>query len=275
MKTLKTVLLAAALLGLGLAGRAVLHTKRGGEPWRAGLGGNGFAVVELFTSEGCSSCPPADALIAQVQQEDKDMPVYILAFHVDYWDRLGWKDAFSDMAYSDRQRRYAAWLNLSSIYTPQVVVNGRQEFVGSESGALHAAIQKGLEQQGNVQLTLSGLKLDGGRLDWQCRAEGPGARANVSVVVAIVERSAVTKVRAGENSGRTLSHVQIVRQVGMGSLDAKGNSAGKLDWPAGMAPGEGEVIAFLQDQDNGKIIAATKLQPGQSFALVSGEGKRP
>src|SRR5271155_1276675 len=73
--------------------------------------GNGFAVVELFTSEGCSSCPPADDLIARVQQEDKDLPVYILAFHVDYWNRLGWKDAFSDAAYSDRQRRYAAWLN--------------------------------------------------------------------------------------------------------------------------------------------------------------------
>jgi hypothetical protein len=275
MKKLKTVLLATALLGLGLAGRAVLHRKSGGEPWRAGLSGNGFAVVELFTSEGCSSCPPADALIAQVQQEDKDLPVYILAFHVDYWNRLGWKDAFSDAAYSDRQRRYAAWLNLSSIYTPQVVVNGRQEFVGSESGALHAAIQSGLEQQGNVQLALTGLKLDGGRLDWQCRAEGlGGGRSHVGVVVALVERSAVTAVKAGENSGRTLSHVQIVRQFGMGSLDGKGNGEGKFDWPAGIVPGEGEVIAFLQDQDNGMIIAATKSQPGQSFA-VSGEGKRP
>jgi hypothetical protein len=275
MKTLKTVLLAAALLGLGFAGRAVLHSKHGGQPWRAGSSGNGFAVVELFTSEGCSSCPPADALIARVQQESKDLPVYILAFHVDYWDRLGWKDAFSDMAYSDRQRRYAAWLNLSSIYTPQVVVNGRKEFVGSEAGALHAAIQSGLEQQGNVQLTLSGLKLDGGRLDWQCRVQGPGTSAHVSVVVAIVERTAVTKVRAGENSGRTLSHVQIVRQLGMAPVDVKGNSAGKLDWPTGIVPGEGEVIAFLQDQDNGKIIAATRSQPGQSFAVVSGEGRRP
>jgi hypothetical protein len=260
MKTLKTVLLAAVLLGLGLAGRAVLHTKKVSEPWRAGLSGNGFAVVELFTSEGCSSCPPADALIAQVQQEDKNLPVYILAFHVDYWNRLGWKDAFSDAAYSDRQRQYATWLNLSSIYTPQVVVNGRQEFVGSESGALHAAIQSGLEQQGNVQLTLTGLKLDAGRLDWQCRTEGLVPNARVSVVVAIVERSATTAVKAGENNGRTLSHVQIVRQLGMGALDGKGNAEGKVEWPAGIAPGEGEVIAFLQDQDNGKIIAATKAQ---------------
>ena len=258
MKTIKAVLLAVALLGLGIAGRAVLHTKKVGEPWRAGLSGNGFAVVELFTSEGCSSCPPADALIAQVQQEDKDLPVYILAFHVDYWNRLGWKDAFSDAAYSDRQRQYAAWLNLSSVYTPQVVVNGRQEFVGSESGALHTAIQSGLEQQGTVQLALTGLKLAGGRLDWQCRAEGLSGSSHVGVVVALVERSAVTAVKAGENSGRTLSHVQIVRQLGMGSLDGKGDGAGKLEWPAEIVPGEGEVIAFLQDRDNGKIIAATR-----------------
>ncbi len=258
MKTLKTAFVAAALLALGLAGRAVLHTKNGEKPSPAGLSGNGFAVVELFTSEGCSSCPPADALIAQVQQEDKDLPVYMLAFHVDYWDRLGWKDAFSDATYSDRQRRYAAWLNLSSVYTPQVIVNGQQEFVGSESGALRAAIRSGLDQQANVQLALTGLKMDGGRLDWQCRAEGLGMHAHVAVVVALVEHSAVTAVKAGENRGRTLAHVQIVRQCRTVSLDSKGNGGGILDWPAGVVPGQAEIIAFLQDQDNGKIIAATK-----------------
>lgn len=258
MNPLKILFLAAVLLGPGMGSRAVLHAKNGGGPLQAGLSGNGFAVVELFTSEGCSSCPPADALIAQVQREDKDLPVYILAFHVDYWDRLGWKDAFSDAAYSDRQRRYAAWLNLSSIYTPQVVVNGQQEFVGSESGALHAAIRRGLDQQGNVRLALTGLKLDGGRLAWQCRAEGLDTHEHVAVVVALVAHSAVTAVKAGENRGRTLAHVQIVRQFGMGSLDGKGSGAGVLDCPEGKVPGEGEVIAFLQDQDNGKIIAATR-----------------
>jgi hypothetical protein len=260
MKALKTVFLAAALLGLGLAGKAVLHTKRGGEPWRAGLSGNGFAVVELFTSEGCSSCPPADELVARVQQEDKGLPVYILAFHVDYWDRLGWKDAFSDKAYSDRQRQYADWLRLSSIYTPQVVVNGRQEFVGSESDALHAAIQNGLQQQGDVQLMLSGLKLNNGKLDWQCQADGVGEHAHVSLLVALVERSAVTKVRAGENIGKTLSHVQVVRAYSTTSLDGNANSLGKLDWPEGVVPDQAEVIAFLQDQGDGKILAATRSQ---------------
>src|ERR1700712_5296387 len=92
-------------------------------------GDKGFAVIELFTSEGCSSCPPADAVIAKVEKESADKPIYILAFHVDYWNRLGWKDVFSSAAYSARQNQYAQWLNLSSVYTPQVVVNGRTEFV--------------------------------------------------------------------------------------------------------------------------------------------------
>src|ERR1700744_6104626 len=98
--------------------------------------GKGFAVIELFTSEGCSSCPPADALVARVQKESNDKPVYILAFHVDYWNRLGWKDVFSSAEYSERQNQYARWLKLSSVYTPQIVVNGRTEFVGSEEANL-------------------------------------------------------------------------------------------------------------------------------------------
>src|ERR1700749_4412386 len=140
---LKIMITAAALLGLTIAGSAVLR-HNSGEPWR--LGTKGFAVVELFTSEGCSSCPDADALIARVQQQDKDLPVYVLAYHVDYWNRLGWKDAFSDAAYTDRQKRYASWLKLTSIYTPQVVVNWQTQFVGSEGVTLANSIKTALQQ---------------------------------------------------------------------------------------------------------------------------------
>src|SRR6187402_1594915 len=93
---------------------------------------NGFAVVELYTSEGCSSCPPADELVSKIQKESNGQPVYILAFHVDYWNRLGWKDVFGDAAYSKRQNDYAQYLKLPSVYTPQIVVNGKKEFVGSQ-----------------------------------------------------------------------------------------------------------------------------------------------
>src|SRR5476651_2422634 len=98
-----------------------------------------FAVVELFTSEGCSSCPPADEAIAKLQKESNGKPVYILAFHVDYWNRLGWKDVFSNADYSERQNEYAKYLRLESVYTPQVVVNGKKEFVGSEESTLQSS----------------------------------------------------------------------------------------------------------------------------------------
>jgi hypothetical protein len=260
---MKRVIIAVGLLGLTLAGSAVLRRDHRSEPWRAGMSGSGFAVVELFTSEGCSSCPPADELIAKVQQEDKDLPVYVLAFHVDYWDRLGWKDVFSDAAYTDRQKRYASWLKLSTIYTPQVVVNGQTECVGSQAVVLYMAIKNALQQSGDVQLLLSGLRLNGKRLEWTCNTQGgtpaqTGGGKNLQLMVAVVETSAVTRVRGGENSGKTLSHVQIVRGLGQSPVDAKGQSTGYLDWPARVKPTDGEVIAFLQDQDSGQIIAATR-----------------
>ena len=125
------------------------------------VAGKGFAVIELFTSEGCSSCPPADALVARVQKESANEPVYILAFHVDYWNRLGWKDVFSSSEYSDRQNQYAMWLKLSSVYTPQAIVNGRTEFVGSEEGTLRNAIKTGLcKEAAKTELTLSNIKTD-------------------------------------------------------------------------------------------------------------------
>jgi hypothetical protein len=258
---LKIVITAAALLGLTIAGSAVLR-HNDSAPWQAGL--KGFAVVELFTSEGCSSCPPADALIARVQQQDKDLPVYVLAYHVDYWDRLGWRDAFSNAAYTERQRQYASWLKIESIYTPQVVVNGQTEFVGSEAGTLERSIKDALQQSDDLQLSLSSLQLNGGRLDWTCKTEGEAVtRHDYSLVVAVVQRMATTQVKRGENGGRTLSHVQIVRELSVSALDAKGQGAGQLAWPAGVAPQEGEVIAFLQNSANGRIVAATRRTIGQ------------
>ena len=249
----KRVLLTAGLTGIICAASFWACKGLGQQPEK------GFAVVELFTSEGCSSCPPADALVAEVQKEDKDLPVYILAYHVDYWDRLGWKDAFSDAAYSDRQRQYASWLKLSSLYTPQIVVNGRTEFVGSQAGSLTKAIHSGLRQQAKTGLALSGLRIEGKRLDWQCGIAGAmGGRGHLSLAVALVQRSAVTQVKAGENGGKTLSHVQIVRSFQTVQLDDKGNTSGQLDLPSGVDPADAEIIVFLQDQDNGNILAATR-----------------
>jgi hypothetical protein len=233
--------------------------------------GPGFAVVELFTSEGCSSCPPADDLVARVQKEEKDQPVYLLAFHVDYWDRLGWKDVFSSAAYTDRQRQYARWLKVESVYTPQIVVNGKKEFVGSEASTLRSAIDKDLQGQAvpvppsngngklynnNPKLSISNLKKEGNKLEWSWQTEG--TKKGLSLVVALVQRSATTNVKSGENGGHSLSHVQIVRNLQSVSLNGKSNGAGHMDWSAAMTTGEAEVIAFLQDEDSGEIVAATR-----------------
>jgi hypothetical protein len=216
----------------------------------------GFAVVELFTSEGCSSCPPADQLVARIQQEEKDQPVYILAFHVDYWDRLGWKDAFSDTRYTQRQNRYASWLSLQSVYTPQIVVNGQYEFVGSKENALRNAINNGLEQTPAAQLTLSDVRLDQGKVHWHYDVKN--AAANSSLIVALVQRSARTDVKAGENSGQTLSHVQIVRDFSATGIGMGAGGAGSLQLPQGLAAGNEELIAFVQYDDNGQIVAAAR-----------------
>jgi hypothetical protein len=108
-----------------IAANGIIENRHLDVKYKANHQMKGFAVVELFTSEGCSSCPPADDLVAKIQKENNDQPVYILAFHVDYWNNLGWKDSFSSSAFSKRQNQYADWLNLRSVYTPQVIVNGR------------------------------------------------------------------------------------------------------------------------------------------------------
>ena len=220
--------------------------------------GKGFAVIELFTSEGCSSCPPADALVARIQKESGDKPVYILAFHVDYWNRLGWKDAFSNSEYSARQNQYARWLKLSSVYTPQVVVNGHTEFVGSEEGALRNAIKTSLEKPNKPDLTLSIVKIENDKAN--VKYDTKSVAVNDALLIALIEKNAITKVQRGENGGRTLSHVQIVSQFK--SVPLKGGNTGSenIALPHGFDPQKYELIGFVQNTANGEISAATKTE---------------
>lgn len=216
----------------------------------------GFAVIELFTSEGCSSCPPADALVAKVQKENADKPVYILAYHVDYWNRMGWKDAFSDAAYSDRQRQYARWLKLGSLYTPQVVANGVKEFVGSEEGTLRNTIKTDMQKPAKAELSLTDLRENRGKASLQYHVEG--VTNNSSLLVALIEKNATTKVLKGENGGRTLSHVQIVRKLQTMSLNNHNSGDVSIELPAGFSPDGFEVIGFVQNNSNGEITGAAR-----------------
>jgi hypothetical protein len=217
--------------------------------------GKGFAVIELFTSEGCSSCPPADAVVAKVEKESDDKPIYILAYHVDYWNSLGWKDNFSSADYSRRQKQYAQWLHLESVYTPQIVVNGRTEFVGSEEGTLRSAIKSSLQKETEVAITLNDVKAISNKASLKYQAQGISA-GNV-LLIALVQKSAQTKVGGGENGGRTLSHVQIVRVIKSIPLKTEMGSA-EINLPDGFTPQGYELIAFVQNIANGEITGAAK-----------------
>jgi hypothetical protein len=255
MKSIKIFTVIACFAIAGLVSTAfinILHIKSS----KADNTGKGFTVIALFTTEGCSSCPPADALVARVQKESNDKQVYILAFHVDYWNRLGWKDVFSSSEYSERQKKYARLLNLSSVYTPQIVVNGQTEFVGSEEGNLRNAIRTNLQRPAKAEITLNDVKINNDKASLQYHAEG--VTNSSSLLIALVEKTATSKVKRGENSGRTLSHVQIVRQLL--SVSVKNSSSGteNIALPHGFNPQNFEVIGFIQNTANGEIIGQQK-----------------
>ena len=215
----------------------------------------GFAVVELFTSEGCSSCPPADELVARIEKESKDKPVYILAYHVDYWNRLGWKDQFSSADFSKRQNEYASYLHLQSVYTPQIVVNGQQEFVGSEEGTLRIVIKADLQKAPAAGLNLSVIEIGQNKANINYTTDGTDK--NSLLLIAVVQKSAQTDVKSGENGGRTLSHVQIVRALQKVPLNGNSGSA-TVSLPGGFDLQKWEIIGFLQNTGNGSITAAAK-----------------
>jgi hypothetical protein len=254
MRSFRIFIVLICLGLIGLVTEAFITIK--GKEITESATGKGFAVVELFTSEGCSSCPPADALVAKVQKENADKPVYILAFHVDYWNRLGWKDVFSNHDYSSRQYQYGKWLKSSQVYTPQAIVNGRTEFVGSDEKSLHNAIKSGLQKAAKTELSLDNIKVEGDKVKVQYHVSGANSS---NLLIALIEKNATTKVQGGENGGRTLAHVQIVTQLKNIALK---NTSGdeSISLPHGFDPKKFELIGFVQNTSNGEITGATKVQ---------------
>lgn len=216
---------------------------------------NGFLLLELFTSEGCSSCPRADELLGNIQQLAKDRPIYILAYHIDYWDHQGWRDIFSNAAYTKRQYWYAQKLN-AQVYTPQVIVNGKTEFVGSDQSALTNVLQNGFHCDSSKNLNLTG-KGNGGKL--AVNYVTSETRTNVELLIAIVQKNAVRQIKRGENGGRTLRHVQIVRDLKSFKIGNAQKGTADISLPDGFNETEWEVIGFLQDNKTGEIYAANRL----------------
>lgn len=253
------VILVVSCLCMIMIAFTCINTGQQKDGYKSITGINGFAVVELFTSEGCSSCPAADELVAKIQKEDNGQPVYILAYHVDYWDRLGWKDVFGSAAYAKRQNQYADWLKLKSIYTPQIVINGTKEFVGSQENTLRSTIKNNLHKTQNIKLTLSNLQVTQEKVNLQYQTENLVGN-NISLVLATVQKWAVTNVKSGENGGRKLSHVQIVRNLQTVSLNGTTNGKAEIDFPADLNADGLVIIAFLQNNTSGEIIAGDKVE---------------
>lgn len=206
------------------------------------------SIVELFTSEGCSSCPSADALMPKLQEQYGDKLI-ILSFHVDYWDRLGWKDAFSKPEWTRRQNQYAAALRSDNLYTPQAVVNGSAHITGSDRPGLQRLIDEGPGSTAQIELT--------------ARSDSSAGKVNVSygvvlkpgevINIALVQRHAVTNVRRGENGGRQLQHYNVVRDF---RTIERSNGLETFTLPDALSVENFHVVAYVQQSGAMHISAA-------------------
>ena len=218
-QTSKLSLLSLSLLALAvvlLAGRDQLS---GDDSAAAGAAAAppATAVVELFTSQGCSSCPPADRLLTRLAEDaGYEGRVIPLSFHVDYWNHIGWTDPFSSRRWSDRQRAYARRAPARGrIYTPQVVVDGRGEVVGSHEGAVRASIAAALAREPGARVRLDLGTERQGRLPLRAGAQvvRDAGEGELELWVAVFERALVTRVGAGENAAATLRNDHVVRDL--------------------------------------------------------------
>jgi hypothetical protein len=229
-------------------------------------------LVELFTSEGCSSCPPADALLQKLDQQPiAGEEVIVLSEHVDYWNHIGWKDPYSARFYSDRQETYARRLG-DDVYTPQMVVDGTSHFVGSDTGLANQAFAKALTRpKVSVRLTsvlLGAANVLQAHLETGELQESLGLR-DADVYVAIALNHVESHISGGENSGRRLSHTAVVKSIVKVGRLGKGQSFGQ-DVQLKLDPGTDvrnlRIIAFVQEPGQGRVVGAAAETVGAAMA---------
>ena len=217
-----------------------------------------FAVVELFASEGCSSCPPADDLLRKLiaQAQVKHQKVYVLSFQVDYWNYLGWKDPYSSKQFTGRQYQYANVLAGSRVYTPQMIINGQEAFIGSDEGKAKEAITRNLQHESVASLNLKVFKDDVGkvRVNYQISK----LLDNTLINIALVERGLESHVTAGENEGRLLKHDNIVREFQTITLKEPEGEIQLSSFIDQIRKDRFSVIAYVQDASNMKVLAASE-----------------
>jgi len=245
-RTIATASVAAALFAAAL----IVYPMRAAAPPPVRIGDTPV-LVELFTSHGCSSCPPADQLLSYMKN---DPPlrgrVILLAYHVDYWDRLGWKDPFSSKAATLRQGEYVRAFKLESSYTPQVVVDGTKYMVGSDSGAVYRSVaeESGRKPAARIRVSVKNNVAE-------ITGEGKG-----DLQLAIYEDAITTNITRGENAGRTITNDAIVRQfTRLGPVDAKPfTKRVPLTLDPSWNRAHSGVVAFLQDPATKRIHAVSQ-----------------
>lgn len=218
------------------------------------------AIVELFTSEGCSSCPPADALLRQIhlKQTSAGQLVVGLSEHVTYWNSLGWRDPYSDEVFTDRQNTYAEKLSLDSSYTPQMVLNGRDQFVGSNSAALLQALSAdALRKHADLKIVSSTRDADGLQVAFSLAGVSGKQMEIMAVLTDDMDRS---NVLHGENSGRSLQHISVARSLSrVATVSGDTQRSIHLKLLHGFTPDSGpghHLVLFAQEPHQGAIVGA-------------------
>ena len=217
-----------------------------------------FAVAELFTSEGCNTCPPAERLLSELkaEAEKNKQNIYFLEYHVDYWNRLGWKDPFSKNQFTLRQENYSRVLPGKELYTPQLVINGETELNGSDKKAAQEKIQKALGKKPATSITIESQQIRNDTL-WVAYTVDK-ADKNSSIKIAITEDRLESKISRGENEGKKLVHDAVVR-IFYSSQSAE--SKGSIPIPLkGFVPKKGmQLIALMQQKQTMKILGVSRI----------------
>lgn len=262
---LATAFLGAAFLwfifGMRHAQGTQADTSDAGNPVRP-------VVVELFTSEGCSSCPPADALLARLDDQQKlgNAEIIALEEHVDYWDQLGWRDPFSGPQWTARQQEYASSFSNEGVYTPQMVVDGRAEFVGSSQGKAKSAIVEAA-QQPKAEVALTGLEVGAEKTHVRIAVTKLPSTASrdAQVWLAVTETGLHSNVKAGENSGEDLHHAAVVRSLrkiggAKAGKDVAYTAEQEVRLDSTWKRENLRVVVFVQDPKSRHILGAASLR---------------
>lgn len=249
----------------------IVDTRASRPPVNNAQSPSGVVLVELFTSEGCSSCPPADSLLKQLSEEPSIPGVEVIALeeHVDYWDHLGWKDPYSSSIFTERQNDYARLFHTNGAYTPQMVVDGQAEFVGNRSREVLQAIQKAAAGPKLMITLVSSLGSAGPKVGFDIKIANLAALPTgkeAELWVAITERNLHTDVKAGENSGERWQHAAVVRSIRKvssfrGPSDYVAKSDMKLDrsWEGANL----NFVAFAVEKSSRKIVGAATAKLSQ------------